>query len=170
MSTITESAPMKASELGRYVCVRNCQHTGPRDTRTIRSDGVWVRSPGPDTLNPGSHVYSSAHRDCYEAWADDQGATRVDGQPNGMYHVTSGGVTRQAGTRTDALALAEYLAAPRAPVDPELFKRTAPAWNCVSYPGGMHYLAGEQLEVCAWCGMTRAEIAEDDARREEARP
>jgi hypothetical protein len=67
-----ESQPMKDSELGRYVCVahaapgeaRGCLH---RD-RTITSDGVWVRSPDPDPLNPGSHLYSSAHRDCFEAW------------------------------------------------------------------------------------------------------
>jgi hypothetical protein len=65
-----EAQPMKASELGQYVCVAHggCLHT-ERGGRTIRADGVWVRSPDPDPLNPGSHVYSSAHRDCYEAWA-----------------------------------------------------------------------------------------------------
>jgi hypothetical protein len=57
----TESAPMKPGELGRYVCVLSCQHTGPRDTRTIRSDGVWVKQ------GPGG-PFSSAHRDCFEAW------------------------------------------------------------------------------------------------------
>ena len=36
-----------------------------------------------------------------------QNATRVDEQPNGMYQVTSGGIIRTAGTRTDARALAE---------------------------------------------------------------
>lgn len=63
-----EAQPMKAGELGRFVCVsRNgCLHS---PCITIRSDGVWVRSPDPDPLNPGSHLYSSAHRDCYEAWA-----------------------------------------------------------------------------------------------------
>jgi hypothetical protein len=66
-----ESAPMKASELGQYVCVVHpapeaggCLHS---PNITIMSDGVWVRLP--DSLNPGSHVYSSAHRDCYEARA-----------------------------------------------------------------------------------------------------
>jgi hypothetical protein len=60
-----DSQPMKDSELGRYVCVAHggCLHRN----RTITSDGVWVRSPDP--LVPGSHFYSSAHRDCYEAWA-----------------------------------------------------------------------------------------------------
>jgi hypothetical protein len=46
--------------------------------------------------------------------------------------------------------------AARSPVDLELFRRTAPAWNCVDYPGGMHYLPG--TDTCAWCGMARAEI------------
>jgi hypothetical protein len=65
-----ESQPMKASELGRYICVVpiGCLHAGQRGGRDIRSDGVWVRSPDPDPLNPGSHLYSSAHRDCFEAW------------------------------------------------------------------------------------------------------
>ena len=54
----------------------------------------------------------------------------------------------------------------RIPVDPELFRRTAPAWNCVDYPGAMHYLPG--TDTCAWCGMTRAEITEDDRQRETA--
>ncbi len=59
------SRPMKASELGRYVCVPSgsCLHS---PGITISADGVWVRSPGPDPLYPGRHVYSSAHRDCYE--------------------------------------------------------------------------------------------------------
>jgi hypothetical protein len=44
---------------------------------------------------------------------------------------------------------------PRQPVNPELFARTAPAWNCVDYPGdGMHYApAGGD---CRWCGATPA--------------
>jgi hypothetical protein len=67
-----ESQPMKDSELGRYVCVARggCLHT---PHRTITADGVWVRSPDPDSLNPGSHLYSSAHRDCFEAWASREG-------------------------------------------------------------------------------------------------
>jgi hypothetical protein len=128
----------------------------------IDADGVWVRSPDPDPLNPGSHLYSSAHRGCYAAWAARQDATRVDEQPSGLYQVTGRGVTSTAGTRTGALALAEYREA-RAPADLELFLRTAPAWNCISYPGGMHCLTG--TSACAWCGMTRAEITEDDAQR-----
>lgn len=62
-----ESRPMRADELGRYVCVA---HGGCRKSPfiTINSDGVWVRSPDPDPLNPGSHLYSSAHRDCFDAW------------------------------------------------------------------------------------------------------
>ena len=158
---IIETAPMKAGELNRYVCVHECLHTGPRprDTRTIRSDGVWVRSPDPDPLNPGSHLYSSAHRDCYEAQAYRQDATRIDEQPSGMYQVTSRGIIRTAGTRTDALALAQYLAS-RTPADPDLFRQTAPTWNCVDYPGAMHYLPG--AGPCAWCGMTRAEITDQE--------
>lgn len=62
---------MKPGELGRYVCVAHggCLHRSSR----IESDGVWVRSPDPDPLNPGSHVYSSAHRDCFEAWQAREG-------------------------------------------------------------------------------------------------
>lgn len=65
MSTPMETRPMKASELGRYVCVAHggCQHS-PRIT--ITSDGVWVKVP--DSLNPGGHMYTSAHRDCCERW------------------------------------------------------------------------------------------------------
>ncbi len=62
---IPDTQPMKASELGQYVCVARggCRHVD----RTINTDGVWVRSPDPDPLNnPGSYLYSSAHRDCYE--------------------------------------------------------------------------------------------------------
>ena len=42
---------------------------------------------------------------------------------------------------------------PRAaePVDPELFARTAPRWNCVDFPGeGMHYRP--RRGPCLWCG------------------
>jgi hypothetical protein len=49
------------------------------------------------------------------------------------------------------------------PVNPELFRRTAPRWNCVDYPGeGMHYLTPGG---CAWCAMTREQI---DAERAAA--
>lgn len=37
----------------------------------------------------------------------------------------------------------------RKPVDQELFDRTAPRWNCVDYPDGMHYMSGNR---CLWCG------------------
>ena len=41
------------------------------------------------------------------------------------------------------------------PVDPELFRRTAPAWNCVDHPGeGMHFWVLGTNE-CAWCGTPR---------------
>ena len=43
------------------------------------------------------------------------------------------------------------------PVDPELFRATAPKWNCVDYPDeGPHYL--DRAGNCQWCGMTRAQI------------
>jgi hypothetical protein len=57
---MTDTRPMKDTELGHYVCVAGCLHSH----RTITSDGVWVRSPDP--LNPDSDLYSSAHRDCHE--------------------------------------------------------------------------------------------------------
>jgi len=46
------------------------------------------------------------------------------------------------------------------PVNPELFHRTAPKWNCVDYPDGMHYTPGAS---CLWCGKTREQIARDAA-------
>ena len=52
------------------------------------------------------------------------------------------------------------------PVDAELFRRTAPAWNCVDYPGdGMHYA---DRDGCAWCGMTRDQITAERREREAA--
>lgn len=40
------------------------------------------------------------------------------------------------------------------PIDAELFARTAPAWNCVDFPGeGMHLLARDGS--CLWCGAAR---------------
>lgn len=41
------------------------------------------------------------------------------------------------------------------PVDPELFRRTAPQWNCVDN-GGPHYTP---YGDCAWCGKTSEQIA-----------
>lgn len=56
-----DTQPMKASELGRFVCVAHggCLHS---PHRMITSDGVWVKQ------GYGGPV-SSAHRDCYERWA-----------------------------------------------------------------------------------------------------
>lgn len=45
---------MKDSELGKFVCVANCQE--PK--RVINSDGVWVKT---------GDMFSSAHRTCHEA-------------------------------------------------------------------------------------------------------
>ena len=48
-------------------------------------------------------------------------------------------------------------------VDPGLFARTAPRWNCVDYHDeGPHYTPGRH---CVWCGMTRQQI---DAERQPA--
>jgi len=47
----------------------------------------------------------------------------------------------------------------RTPVDPELFARTAPAFNCITSPEGPHYRAGDGS--CRWCGLTAAQIAAD---------
>lgn len=63
--------PMTDEEMqGRYVCVARggCLHS---PHITITSNGVWVRYP--DSMNPGSTVSSSAHRDCYYnglSWED----------------------------------------------------------------------------------------------------
>jgi hypothetical protein len=54
------------------------------------------------------------------------------------------------------------------PVDPDLFRSTAPAWNCVSYPGdGMHYTPGPNGR-CVWCGKSRDQITAERAARETA--
>ena len=46
------------------------------------------------------------------------------------------------------------------PVAPELFRRTAPRWNCVDMPNdGPHYTPGDN---CLWCGKSRAEIAKEE--------
>jgi hypothetical protein len=45
----------------------------------------------------------------------------------------------------------------RQPVDPGLFARTAPAWNCIDHDGGMHLIGGDS---CSWCGLTTAQIRE----------
>lgn len=42
--------------------------------------------------------------------------------------------------------------------DAGLFERTAPKWNCVDYPDGMHYTPGD---TCLWCGSTREQIARE---------
>jgi len=45
-------------------------------------------------------------------------------------------------------------------MDAETFKRTAPGWNCVDYPGaGMHYVpvAGGD---CVWCGASPDEMSQ----------
>jgi hypothetical protein len=64
-----DTQPMKAGEMGRFVCVAHggCLHAiPPGRSSTIRADGVWVRHPD---LNQGGHLFSSAHRGCYERWA-----------------------------------------------------------------------------------------------------
>lgn len=51
----------------------------------------------------------------------------------------------------------------RTAIDPELFRRTAPQWNCVDFPGdGMHYLATDGS--CQWCGMSKEAIAAEEPR------
>lgn len=56
----SETAPMKPSERGQYVCVLSCLHS---PHLTIHGGGVWVKQ------RPGG-PFSSAHRDCYEAWRE----------------------------------------------------------------------------------------------------
>jgi hypothetical protein len=52
------------------------------------------------------------------------------------------------------------------PGDTDLFRRTAPKWNCVDYPGdGMHYTPGPNGR-CVWCGKSRDQIAAERAARE----
>lgn len=75
MNQTTESAPMKDSELGQYVCVAQggCLYT---PNRTIRTDGVWVKT---------GQQWSSAHRVCHEAAAHLISCTPQD---DGSYLVT----------------------------------------------------------------------------------
>jgi hypothetical protein len=133
-----ESAPMKDSELGQFVCVAHggCLHS---PHRTIRSDGVWVKqgSGGP---------FSSAHRDCFDAW--------------------EASVARDVANIARAEDHPQRASYARQPVDPELFRRTAPQWNCVDYPAnGPHYTPNSG---CVWCGMTREQIAAEYAAAEAA--
>jgi hypothetical protein len=61
--------------------------------------------------------------------------------------------SRLSGHRTGACVCAcgAVPPPPAGPVDPELFRRTAPEWNCVDFPGeGMHYRPGPG--ACLWCG------------------
>jgi hypothetical protein len=62
-----------------------------------------------------------------------------------------GGYLREMETVSDEDA-AEIAGQPvRKPVNQELYNRTAPAWNCIAYPGeGMHYKGTDGL--CQWCG------------------
>jgi hypothetical protein len=53
----------------------------------------------------------------------------------------------------------------RQPIDPALFARTAPAWNCISDPDGPHYTPGSGR--CEWCGKDQATIAAEYAAREQ---
>lgn len=70
----------------------------------------------------------------------------------GAHHVAC--LTRMTAAQFQAMQAAGWK---RRPVDPELFKRTAPRWNCVDYPDdGPHY--GPNGEGCGWCGMTHEEI------------
>lgn len=53
------------------------------------------------------------------------------------------------------------------PVDAELFPRTAPAWNCIDYPGeGMHYMPRSNAG-CAWCGKKHDQVVAEIAERLE---
>jgi hypothetical protein len=53
------------------------------------------------------------------------------------------------------------------PIDPEQFRNTAPAWNCVDHPGeGLHYTPRPGVG-CAWCGKKPEQVhAETIARME----
>jgi hypothetical protein len=84
-----ESKPMEAGELGRYVCVVHggCLHS---PHLTITSGGVWVRSPAPDPLSQGRYLYSSAHRDCFEAWAAREAKTPCAGCGGGYWQEYAG--------------------------------------------------------------------------------
>ena len=74
----------------------------------------------------------------------------------------------QAKRRAEKLYADTQPANPGQPTDPELFRRTAPQWNCVDYPGdGPHYTPG--AGGCAWCGMTQKQIAAEYDRREAER-
>ena len=48
----------------------------------------------------------------------------------------------------------------RVPVDPEMFRNTAPRWNCVDYSDGPHYV-GTPDGSCGWCGATTEQMAKE---------
>lgn len=66
---------MKTEELGRYVCVVHggCLHS---PHITITSNGVWVK---------WGQIFSSAHRDCFDAWQTRESTDKK----RGIVHVSS---------------------------------------------------------------------------------
>jgi hypothetical protein len=74
------------------------------------------------------------------------------GQLDGTLHDAQGNEVGWFGIRQPAR---------RAPVDRELFERTAPKWNCVNFADGPHYLSTGPVPPrgdCLWCGASAADI------------
>lgn len=76
-------------------------------------------------------------------------AARVEGGTLG------GSIQDGNGATIGAWAITDDAAPARVPVDMDLFKSSAPAFNCIAYPGeGMHYrpYVPQGPRVCWWCG------------------
>lgn len=94
------------------------------------------------------------------------GCTAYPVHMDGEVPTVSGGVSSYAAPAAVAMAQSVGIVpvgppARRAPVDPELYARTAPAWTCVSAPDGPHYLSPGPVPPrgsCEWCGASAAEI------------
>lgn len=94
------------------------------------------------------------------------GCTAYPVHMDGEVPTTSGGVTTYEAPAAAAMAQSVGIVpvgppARRAPVDPELYARTAPAWTCVTAPDGPHYLSSGPTPPrgdCEWCGATAATI------------
>lgn len=75
-------------------------------------------------------------------------------------YVTSGTVRDESnGPAIGKWAITEDETPARVPVDMDLFKSTAPAFNCIAYPEeGMHHrpYVPQGPRVCWWCGETES--------------
>lgn len=94
-------------------------------------------------------------RDGYVFWRDSKGEFFTEGTADEF-------VAERSPVCVVMAAVPVTKASARKPVNPEMFRHTAPQWNCVDFPNdGMHCISRDG--GCAWCGMTGTEIAAENA-------